>query len=252
MLQEAFKFLFDAGRQSAPAIVKADAEPDHCYYLRSPDGSLEFQCAHPAPSKHTALSLQAIADIAKLEGAGEVWYSPNKVTILFGDALRDRADLILVHSDQIKQLIQWKENRAALTQPELIRVLRTTFRDSLSSAPVLLETLKKIRFNTSSAINAEVGHGKSSVGKELMAEVTGTGQIPEYVTFMVPVFANPFLAAIRFPVECALDPDASTGQFRVIPLPAQIETALDYASNSIAGSLTAALPTGYPVYYGTP
>ncbi len=253
MLPEALNFLFTKGRESAPTIVTTDAEPDHVYFLRNNDGSLSRQEAEADPDAHTALSLQAIVERAPREAdRGQVWYSARAVTLRYGPFLRDRITLDLLFSEPIKQLIGWRESRSALSQAELIRSLRTTFRDSIAGAGNLIEVLKKVKFNQSSAINAEVGHGRASIGKELMGEVTGTGAIPEYVTFDFPVFANACFRSIRASVECALEPDASTGSFRVIPLPGTIETAIDVGTSSIGALLGEQLPADFPLFYGAP
>ncbi len=252
MLQEAFKFLFDAGRDSAPEVVKAPGEPDHLYYLRKPGGELVRTEAAPYPAKHAANSLQAIIELAKREEAAQCWHSTAQVRLNFGDAGRDYIALQLSLSDQIKQLISWRDQKQAATQAELIRLLRTTFRDSLSQAGTLLESLRKVKFNLASQVSGEVGHGKASLGKEIMGEVTGTGLIPEYVTFNFPVFANPCLRLFRASVECAIDPDAASGNFRVIPLPGQIENAVESVCDAIGSALREALPKTVPLYYGTP
>lgn len=253
MLQEAFKFLFDAGLNSAPGVVKATAEPEHVYFLRGKDGTLTRTEAKSAPEKHTALSLQAIVELAtRNDERGQVWYSTGAVTLCFGASLRDRTTLSLHLSEPIKQLVSWRDQKPSLAQADLIRTLRTTFRDAMAQAGTLLESLKKVRFNQQSQINAEVGHGKASLGKEIMGEVTGVGAIPEYVTFNMPVFANPCFRSLRASVECALDPDAATGTFRVIPLPGQIEAAIDAGNAGVGAQLAESLPRDFPVFYGTP
>lgn len=254
MLREALDYLFQAGRAAAPSIVTCDAEPNHIYFKRHTDGSLLRTTAEPAPDDHTALSLQAI--IAIVVGGSwcecECWYSANSVTLRYGDERRNRVTLKLILSDQLKQLAAWRDSGNALNQAQLISILRTKFRDSLAGAGNLIESLRKVKFNTGSQINSEVGHGKASLGKELMGEVTGLGAIPEYVTFDFPVFANACFRTIRASVECALEPDASTGTFRLIPLPGRIELATDTGVQLIGDMLRKQLPEGTLLLHGSP
>jgi hypothetical protein len=251
VLREAFEYLFDKGNDAADMIVTVAPEPAHVYYIRRPDGSLEQRVAAPPLRQHTAYSLTTVAAIAAVE-AGEVWYGLAGVVLRHGTDLRDKTTLPVLLSDALRQLVAWREGKAALPQADLIRILRTTFFDSLSLAPTLIDVLRKIRFNSGTVVNAEVGHGKASIGKELMGEVTGTGAIPEYVRFNLPVFANACFRPIRANVECALEPDASRGEFRVIPLPGEIEDAIDAGTTAVGESLRESLPKDYPLYHGSP
>ncbi len=254
MLREAIEFLITKGVQSANPIVRAESEPAHVYYIRQPDGSLSREHAIAPPVKQIAHSLATIAQVARdeIDVGGEMWFSSSGVTLRHGIDLRQTTTLPLLLSAQLRQLVAWRDQPSHLTQADLIRVLRTTFRDSLSAAPQLIDILRKIKFNSGTQINAEVGHGRASLGKEIMGEVTGSGLIPDYVRFNVPLFANACLRSVRANVECALEPNASTGQFQVIPMPAQIEDALDVGTTAIGAILRESLPKDYPLYHGSP
>jgi hypothetical protein len=256
VLKEAFQLLLDTGRSSADVVVKPAAEPAHVYYLRRPDGSLDRVEADRPPWAHEAHSLQAVVAIAKEAQAANfasVWYGADHVTALFGEDLRNRVRLGLAHSEPFLQLHAWRTTKAALTQVELVRSLRTTFRDALAQAGELVNVLKRVNFTATAATQGEVGHGRASLGKQIAGEVTGTGVIPEYVTFNFPVFANACLRALRGSVECALEPDAATGTFRVIPLPGQLELAAESALAALGEQLRAELgESGVGLYYGRP
>lgn len=251
MLREALDYLFTAGRAAAPSIVKCDAEPAHVYFKRAADGSLSRTEAEAAPDVHTALSLQAIVETAEREDGSQCWYGERGVTLRYGDEYRNRIVLSLTLSDQMKQLIAWRDGAGGMTQAAILSALRTKFRDS-TGAGTLADVLKKVKFNTGSQINSEVGHGKASLGKELMGEVTGSGAIPEYVTFDFPVFATACVRSIRASVQCALEPDAAAGTFRLVPLPGLLELALDYGVQEVGRALREQLPQNTPVYHGAP
>ncbi len=254
MLKEALEYMARVGRESAPTVVRVDAEPAHVYFLREPGGELVKMTADPKPAAHAAFSLQAIvAKAVQHAPHAEVWFSPGAVVVDFGQGLRNYATLDLTQSDPFATLVKWRQHQPALSQAELIRQLRVTFRDSLARAGELVEVLRKVRFNASQTTEGEVGHGKASLGKAITGEVTGTKAIPEYVTFDLPVYSNPCFRSVRGTVECALEPDAATGTFRVIPLPGQLEAALDAALAAVGSMIVEQLGDAeVPVYYGKP
>lgn len=250
MIREALEYLFNAGRQSADVIVKPAAEPPHVYYVRRPDGSLDFRAANPAPTAHAPLSLASLVALA-VEWGAAVWHSPEAVVAVDG---RDRATLALAKSEPFALLEHWAKNRTAMPQADLIRELRIKLAGCLGPAGNLLDLLRVVRFKTGSDTVAEIDRGRSSIGRQLQSEVTGTDRLPEVVAFSVPVFATPSVAGIRSVVQCALDPDAATGTFRVIPLPGQLEAATEYAAGEVGAIIRDLIgdAEGIPVYHGRP
>lgn len=255
MLKDALEYMHENGKKSAGKIVKTDAEPSHIYYIRGEDGTLTKTEATPFPvigSK--ACTLQAVVEKAKGAEVAEVWYAPAAVVCIYGDAAkRNRITLDLVYSEPLLALINLKKTKQSLTQPEIIRLMRTTFRDSLSQAGQLIEVLRKVNFKATSEVEGVVQHGKSSLGKQIMGEVTGLGIIPEYVKFNFQMYANSCFGLIRGTIECALEPDASNGTFQIIPLPGQIEAAQDAALLEIGESLESFLKdSGVKLFHGSP
>lgn len=251
MLKEALEYLTRLGRETVPDVIRAEAEPAHVYYLRDKDGNLVRTVAAPAPAKHAADNLATVAELAAQAGA-EVWVRPFAVVVTFGDQSRSAARLELKISEPLARLAEWAKHKPALAQAALIAEIRTTFAGTLGAHPDLLAVLRKVRFNLNQGTVGEVSHGKASLGKTIEGEVYGTAAIPETVTFNVPVYANPFLAAVRAPVVCAMDPDAATGQFRVIPIPGQIEAACEVGAQALAETLKDAMGVTAPIYFGAP
>lgn len=254
MLREAFQLLIDTGKNSAPQIVAADAEPRHVYYLRNKEGELAKVTASPSPDKHQAISLQAIIQKAIDEKAtATVWCSYSKIVTVFGEDKRSTATLELVNSAQFLKLCGWNSTKPALTQADVIREFRTTFYGCLGRAGNLVDVLKKVNFRATSSTQGEVGHGKASLGKEVTGEVTGVGNIPEYITFDFPLYANACFRNIRSEVTCALEPDAGTGTFRIIPIPGQLEIANDTGLTAIAAQIEKELEeSGVGMFFGNP
>lgn len=251
MLKEALEFMAGVGRASAPTIMTATAEPGHIYFVRQLDGSLKKTEAEPPPTASLAYSLQAIIAHATAEPL-DVWYNAETVIARFGDELRSRITLNLYLGEQMKVLQAWKTNSTSLMQVELIRALRTTFRSATPSNPELAAILRRVNFKSTASTQGEVGHGTASLGKQIAGEVTGVWAIPEYVVFTFPVYGNPCFRGVWASVECALEPDAGNGTFRVIPLPGQLECAVESAVAEIAEQLRKGIGDDVALYFGKP
>lgn len=249
MIAEALKYLIEQGKAAKPDVVKVDGLP-HTYFHRKADGTLE-EWDVPNPDNCAAGDLDTLVRVAlrRADDGSEVWYDANSVVCRYGEYSRERTTLKLEFSKQYLQLRSW-ETPTALDQETLIRHLRVTFRDALPAGESLVAVVRKVKFATATTIDAEQSHGKASVGKQIMGEVTGTAALPEYVTLAIPVFANPSLSWV-FPVECAFEPDPRDGKFRLIPLPGQLDGASAHALDKIRQDLVAALGE-IPVYHGRP
>lgn len=255
MLKEALEYTVQLGKHSANVILTSGSEPDHIYFIRQTDGSLEKNYAEPKPEAHSAYNLDSIYELGREHDlTAKVWIDPGSVILVFRNDQRGRAVLPLVRSEPFAQLIAFKNSSGGLTQKNLVRLLKSTFRDTLQCNPHLAESVSKVKFQTGQVINTDLGHGKSSIGKELMGEVTGLGKngIPEYVKFVVPIFKNPGLIAIHATIECSFDPDPDSGTFAVIPLPNQIEAAIETGVQGVRVILSEHLPDDVKIYFGIP
>lgn len=242
-----------------PAIVKADHEPSHIYFMRDEEGRLVARQAEPTPRANTASSLTAIVEMM---GAGsepvisEAWYSRDGVT-LFLDAKtrRDRVTLPVSISPQMKKLIELQSSQPTFSQSAFLKLLRIDLYGCLGSAGNLVEIVRRVKFKATQQAEGAVGHGSVSLGRAITAEVTGTGTIPETVTLDVPVFANACFSNIREAVVCAVEPNAETNTFQLIPLPGEIERAVARGEGEIGemiGAMTADAGIDCKPLYGKP
>ena len=260
MLKELYEAI---SRQAVEAnekqILQPPGGPEHVYGIVHRDGTVEWKEAAPHPRNHKAGDLDSLVANAErfapqADGADTVavcWYSRKGVVLLAEDATRrDRVTLPLTLSPQLAYLQRLEESkpRVQFTQADLVLTLRTTLARSIS--PDVVAVFRRLNFRKSSGGASEVGHGKASIGRELQAELTGSGAIPETLAFRVPVFAAgvPFEAA----VECAVDVQAEAERFLLIPLPGEIENAITQAETYIGGILAENLPETVPAFYGEP
>ena len=240
-----------AVKAAGPFVTPVAAEPEHVYLLNG-----VRQIAEPRPRDHKAMSLQTIVafamrDVDSHDGnPPATWYSRSGVVLLLSDTTRrDRVTLALDYSPQLKRLQALEAQPKPFGQRELIFMLRTTFAHCLAPAGNILDVLRCVKWRSKAAADATVQHGKTSIGKTLEQELTGTGALPEYLTLDVPIFASGF-PALRGNVELALEPDAATETFQLLPLPGSIETAIADAEARIGAELRAALGEGAAIYYG--
>lgn len=257
MFKELIDRIADLGvKAEMPRVHKLDSEPPFIYAV-DVGGELETRRAQPMPRNHAAFSIAPIADFARLSSeTSEIWHSRNGVTCFIDKTdRRDAVHLALNASPQRLLLENWERTAPKLTQAGLILTLRTTFARCLGRAGGFLDIIRRVKFVHNQQGDATIAHGKASVGRQIEQEVTGAGSIPEYITFEIPIFGN--LNYIEA-VECAVEPDPATSTFAIIPLPLEIENAIQRAESKLAEQILAAVNTVadgealVPVYYGKP
>lgn len=225
-------------------FIHPDAEPKHIYFVRN-GVNLDRKEAAPATKKHVASSIDTLvakaAETSKNSGA-EVWVDRTGVVLLLDSNRRDTVSFNLSLSNQMMVLDELKSK--ALSQKDIIFLLRTTFRDSLGLAGDIVPVLRNVKFNAEQKGESEIQHGRSSVGKSITAEVTGTKVLPEYVTLNVPVFAQAAMQQVKEEVVCALEPDAATVTFRLIALPGELEKAIGAAELRVKTMIEGGLSEG--------
>lgn len=257
MLQELFEAIGHQAVKAAGLEITRIPGCDHRLLLKQPDGTMGDLEVPPTPRHHRALDLSAITEFAlwssEQSRRATIWYCRHGVLCVLDDSTRrDTVRLDLTFSPQLLCLQGLEQYRKPMDQRATILLLRTTFAKCLGRAGDLIEIIRGVKFTNNQAGAAVVGHGKSSVGRSIEQEITGTKALPEYVTLEVPVFTAAWLQ-VKFPVELALEPDPATQTFTLIPLPGEIENAIAAAEALISMRLHDGLDGAeVPVYYGVP
>lgn len=253
------KELFDAIQEQQkaalrPEIIPIPGQVPHITHLAMPDGTMVAVYAEPPYRDHQAFDLATLCEWAKRTEADDpfVWYSRDGVVLFLEDGnRRDKVQLELHTSQQLEKLEKIEASRPAFDQKGLINLLRIDFRDCLQMCGNLVDVIRKVKFRQAQTGEAEIQHGKSSVGRALMSELTGQGSIPETITLPLPVFKGNFPCPAT--VDCALEIDSATEKFWLIPFPGEIERAYLSAEAAIALELGDRLAdTGVPIFYGQP
>ena len=130
---------------------------------------------------------------------------------------------------------------------------RTMFAGCLPSHPTFLENVRKLRTSKAAEVNSEIGKGKVSLGRSVIAEMSGVELIPEEIVIRVPVFAAASLLAFA-DVRVCVDPNPEEEQFTLVVIPGQIEQAWRAGEVYIQAKLAALLgnESEIPLYHGTP
>lgn len=257
MLKELLQELQKQAQQTlAPQFVEYDRKSNRAY--KDADGNLAF-LEGALDRDHKFESLADLATFSKrflnveaFDPNNSFWYDENGVTFIMDDfASQDRAVLSLPKSPQWLAILDLAKGRA-MSQRDLIQLLRTTLRDCLGKCGDLIKNLREIKWKSLAEGESNIQRGKASIGKTIQQQIEGLGEIPEYITLTVPFWANRVLVYVD--VECSLDPDEATTTFKLVPLPGKVERAtemaLDALHEAVVGSFGSEEPP-FPIYRGS-
>lgn len=235
MIDAGINAIVQLAKSAGSQILDTKQEPEGTYYLRQGDGHLVKTKADVAPRRHHVQDIDTIVQLAnRFKSTASVWHNFDGVTVLVDDDRRNEsAKLLLKPSKQLETLAKfdgdgWKSH--AMTQQELILLLRTTFAKCGASAG-LLAVIRKLRFRSAVESSGEIKHTRSSVGKQVEQQVTGDADLPETVIFDIPVYESGFNVCAK--IELALELNLAGERFHLIPLPGQIAAARETASKAM-------------------
>jgi hypothetical protein len=255
MLDAALKLIQDTAKQAQAARRLDAADPRHAHYQMG-DRIITLDIPPPPREHHdnTLADLIQYTERATDQGLCTVlWHTHNAVILLLDDA--DRRDRVTFALDEHPQFAALKAMAAAagcFTGPEFVRFLR------LAMCFPDLATIQKFRrldWRRSEATITETTRQRESLGREIMAEVTGIDELPDALTFQVPAYSNPGETE-PWMIRCLLDYDTANQRIRLAPMPGEIDLAIAAAQASIRNRLTDALTDTegvcLPIYFGTP
>lgn len=181
-----------------------------------------------------------------------VWYDPESVVLVIDDEGHriERATLKLEPSDVFTLLRKIRAEKPWYEQKPFVRLLRIDLAGTLDPV-VLLEKVRKLRWENSSATTGAVGRQAESLGREINNRVDSAEPIPEEVVLQVPVYRTPGETR-RWPLRCTVDADPALGRLQLLPLPDEIERVLALATEDIGARLREGLNDSIPCYLGRP
>ena len=238
-----------------PEVIEVPNEPSHVLRFAMPDGTIKTEAAEAMPRGHTVESLESLILFANKAKEGKhgnannpvAWYGEEEVLLVTDDnTRRDYLRLRLHLTDQFSVISE--RAKQFRSQKDFLRFVKIDLAGTLQDCS-LINKLKKIVWTKSEDGNSTVEVGKSSMGKTINSEVRGVDVLPEEITVNVRVFENVGITS-KQPVRMALDVDEDSRQFRLVPLPMQIEQAIQAVVDEIARELQEGL-NDIPLYRGS-
>lgn len=249
---------------AGPVVVKVDAEPPFIYLLRDSNGDYARIMSHPKPRCTRPKDLDAIADLTAAAIAAkaasvkdpEIWYDRSGVTLVDSPGLigTDTHKLALIPSPQLALLSSWERTATHHNQTALIRILRTVFPDMIFGIN-LEDLIRRVKVTTNTS--SDQGRTRSSIGRAIEAQVGESNDIPDYVKFKVPVFAEAAVA-VTTDVMVAFDFYPEEKLFSLSPVVGSTEKAFDAGETFLDARISDLMTErGYEIghyhlYFGQP
>jgi hypothetical protein len=195
----------------------------------------------------------SVVRLCKEGRSPEFWYGPVGV-VGYPDG-EDRRVSVTFQLHETPQFVAIKGLGVQGHQHKpFMKLLRTTLFGCLE--PSLVHLLKTVKFSANAVSASDIQRQKSSVGKSLTADLETERQLPEMVNLRVEcVFQGVHLPV---GVGCALEVDPETTVFQLLPLPNQldraVESALDGLRVLLENEIKAEFEEGSdlpPVYFGS-
>ncbi|MHB8953527.1 MAG: hypothetical protein ACYC4U_11205 [Pirellulaceae bacterium] len=236
-----------AVKSKEPTIVRNDFDPRTAYLVH--DGEMkEIEVPAPLLTFNVETFQSLFEAFAEFGGAsGSVWHGRDSIVALVDNTdRREAAVLKLRHSDQFLSL---KALPKSFSQRDLILFLKRNLAGAVDDTYIAI--FSKIDFQKREEGTSKVAHGDESLGKSVHASVTGSSDIPKFITATVLVYSNP---DVRVPVtiRMSVDIDIQRCMIDLTPLPDEIENAILAAQGEIGERLRSEAPENATVFYGVP
>lgn len=224
-------------------IIQPKAEPDDVYLISSPEGKLERVLAEPKPLKDRLASpAELAAYIRDLKSRGQeptegiVKVQPDSV--FYGFKFFDRRHVATVPLREshawkaVKSLVGDNYGGVMMTQADVYRLLRVTFRGCLVGADSLPKIIREITWKADGHATGVIEQSMKTLGTSLTAKVgSGSGAaIPESFTVNLSIYDN-FICPVDIVID--LDPLPEQARFRLTPYPGEIERKQDHTLQMI-------------------
>jgi hypothetical protein len=172
-----------------------------------------------------------------------VFYSRTGVTAVDDARFRGaRATLSLPYTKPMQWLIEADKRPVRLTQPELVRLLKTTL---AGVAP--LDLIGKVRTVQVEKVKQSMGvieKGKISVARSSLSKASGIDELPDELVFTCRVHeSSELVTAATVKAAFDLDPTTEDGHFLVDILPGEVEFALASAEAEVGAKVAALFAT---------
>lgn len=265
MLDKSFIEAITALTQKAqnPLIAMApDSEPRGVYYVRQAHGEYQRTRGLRPPMNHQVHDLVGFVGFVQDWAGGHsetadkqeapyspvVWVSLNALVLkpcqgevdhvpdTDGDTITYRLGL----STAFQTLQGLQQGMPKMSQADLIRLLRVPLNQAAMVPEAFLGMCRSVNFKVVQETASELHAQRVSLGKSIKSESTGMMGFPDEVTFHVPVLAS-IAFHWREPVRCAVEVHPAKEQFEIIPLPGELERAMEMTERALFTTVATAL-----------
>jgi hypothetical protein len=250
MIADALKYLTSLAQGAMQPVKVETGDPTKLTYLLGPN-RVDIDKAIP-PRDHGVDSLTSLGELAE-RFAGQspvIWVDSERAVLVLDDHEGHRvetAKMNFVKSDVFRRLESLAVAKEWLDQKAFIRLLRIDLAGTLAPG-VLLDRVRKIRFESGQVTTQETARNRESLGRQITAAVSAEGEIPEEVALEVFVFKG---VGESFAITCSVDVDPARGFVQLSPLPDEIHRVMQLAVDDIRARIQSGLEA-IPVYLGRP
>jgi hypothetical protein len=251
MLQEALKLIQDTATKADDLkIVNIPGDPRNVI-LEHAGGYV----IHPVPPPLVNHVVYSIDDLAAFygncpEGSPQptIWHTFGRIVMLTDESdRRERVSCPLVYSPAWVLLANLaKPDARWMSQKDFVRMLQIDF----GVDRAIVSAFRTIDFQRRQGDQGNVQHGRESLGRQVEAVVQGTSQLPEELMIGCAIYTTLGETAPHH-VRSAVEIDATSGAFRLTPIPGELEAVMHAHQASIHQRLEKSCD-GASVYYGEP
>lgn len=259
MIADAIKTIQDLARRAGTTeIVCPEAEPEHVYGVRLPDGTIEWRAAQPKGRRYSLSSVAAVVDATRHftrrlaiqeTDPAVVFVGPRAITVVLDEATTRREHLVmpLTTTHEFATLSACEKSRAYRDQKAFVSMLRIDLAGSVP--PAAVAAFRDLRFRHTAEGVMKLDPGKESLGRSVNREVLLAGNpVPEDVEVSVDVYRE--LVNDDIPneanIECAVETDVEKASFMLSPKSGELEVAQRNVGDQIRRRLAEML-AGEPV-----
>jgi len=230
-----------AGFTAAPKLVSLPNERSGIYGVEN-DDKLVVKLAEPAWHGETLESPRHLAEFAAARQRKDsaIYVSDGLITMVYDfEDRRDKAICEMKHSQQWDWLIRASGNW--MTQEEIVRLLRITFRGCIDSVPgaesgapdrEVVDILRKLKVIGGSIQEGEIQQGRESFGKSITGAVQQS--VPEEICLNIPIYTR---YPLHVRIACALEINPMGLKLKITPFPREMEIAQDRVLSQICDDI---------------
>ena len=204
------------------------------------------------PRGHGVLTVesftQAVKRYAEVASNAAVWVTTGQIVLVTDDDdyRHNRVTLPVVKSPLFNTL----QKAAIVDQKETLKWLRHDLKAATIMPDNFVLTIASLRWETNDTEEGKVGTTKSTMGRQITAEVKGEVPIPEEIEVGFDPFPEIDDLASTVRVRCSVFTDAEKRTIEIAPQPGQIGLATADALEQLATFIASKIEVA--VFCGTP